>query len=200
MNSPVRPCPAAANFRESLMNDTALDLDLRDAVRTIPDYPKPGIMFRDITTLLGNARAFRRTVDELVQPWAGSKIDKIAGIEARGFILGGAVAHQVSAGFVPIRKKGKLPHKRVSMTYALEYGEDVIEMHADALVSGERVVLVDDLIATGGTAEAAVKLLRQLGAEVLAACFVIDLPELGGAKKLRALGVPVRTLIAFEGH
>ena len=176
------------------------DQDIKSTVRTIPDYPKPGIMFRDITTLLGNARAFRRTVDELVQPWAGSKIDKIAGIEARGFILGGAVAHQVSAGFVPIRKKGKLPHKRVSMTYALEYGEDVIEMHADALVSGERVVLVDDLIATGGTAEAAVKLLRQLGAEVLAACFVIDLPELGGAKKLRALGVPVRTLIAFEGH
>src|SRR5438445_9572577 len=108
--------------------------DLRDSVRSIPDYPKPGIVFRDITTLLGNARAFRRTVDELVQPWAGSKIDKVAGIEARGFILGGAVAHQVSAGFVPIRKKGKLPHARVSMTYALEYGEDVIEMHADALV------------------------------------------------------------------
>ena len=184
----------------SNMNAADLETDLRSAIRSIPDYPKPGIMFRDITTLLGNARAFRRTVDELVQPWAGSKIDKIAGIEARGFILGGAVAHQVSAGFVPIRKKGKLPHKRVSMTYALEYGEDVIEMHADALVSGERVVLVDDLIATGGTAEAAVKLLRQLGAEVLAACFVIDLPELGGAKKLRALGVPVRTLIAFEGH
>jgi adenine phosphoribosyltransferase len=182
------------------MNVSDLDLDLRDAIRTIPDYPKKGVMFRDITTLLGNARAFRRTVDELVQPWAGSKIDKVAGIEARGFILGGAVAHQVSAGFVPIRKKGKLPHKRVSVTYALEYGEDVIEMHADALVAGERVVLVDDLIATGGTAEAAVKLLRQLGAEVLAACFVIDLPELGGAAKLRALGVPVRTLIAFEGH
>jgi len=191
---------AAGNSSETLMNATDLDLDLRDAVRSIPDYPKKGVMFRDITTLLGNARAFRRTVDELVQPWAGSKIDKVAGIEARGFILGGAVAHQVSAGFVPIRKKGKLPHKRVSMTYALEYGEDVIEMHADALVSGERVVLVDDLIATGGTAEAAVKLLRQLGAEVLAACFVIDLPELGGAAKLRALGVPVRTLIAFEGH
>ena len=182
------------------MASPTLEFDLRASIRNIPDYPKPGIMFRDITTLLGNARAFRRAVDELVQPWAGSKIDKVAGIEARGFILGGAVAHQVSAGFVPIRKKGKLPHKRVSMTYALEYGEDVIEMHADALVSGERVVLVDDLIATGGTAEAAVKLLRQLGAEVLAACFVIDLPELGGAKKLRALGVPVRTLIAFEGH
>jgi adenine phosphoribosyltransferase len=182
------------------MDSPTLDLALRDAIRTIADYPKPGIMFRDITTLLGNARAFRRTVDELVQPWAGMKIDKVAGIEARGFILGGAVAHQVSAGFVPIRKKGKLPHKRVSVTYALEYGEDVIEMHADALVAGERVVLVDDLIATGGTAEAAVKLLRQLGAEVLAACFVIDLPDLGGAAKLRALGVPVRTLIAFEGH
>jgi len=173
---------------------------LLSSIRTIPDYPKPGILFRDITTLLGNARAFRRTVDELVQPWAGMKIDKVAGIEARGFILGGAVAHQVSAGFVPIRKKGKLPHKRVSVAYALEYGEDMIEMHADALVAGERVVLVDDLIATGGTAEAAVKLLRQLGAEVLAACFVIDLPALGGAERLRKLDVPVRTLISFEGH
>ena len=182
------------------MNTLETNLDLSHAIRTIPDYPKPGVMFRDITTLLGNARAFRRAVDELVQPWAGMKIDKVAGIEARGFILGGAVAHQVSAGFVPIRKKGKLPHKRVSMTYALEYGEDVIEVHADALVHGERVVLVDDLIATGGTAEAAVKLLRQLGAEVLAGCFVIDLPDLGGAEKLRGLGVPVRTLMSFGGH
>ncbi len=182
------------------MNSPTVRNELTDSIRSIPDYPKPGIIFRDITTLLGNARAFRRAVDELVQPWAGSKIDKVAGIEARGFILGGAVAHQVSAGFVPIRKKGKLPHKRVSMTYALEYGEDVIEMHADALVAGEKVVLVDDLIATGGTAEAAIKLLHQLGAEVLAACFVIDLPELGGAERLRKLGVPVRTLIAFEGH
>src|ERR1700686_2041200 len=176
------------------------ETDLRAAIRSIPDYPKPGILFRDITTLLGDARSFRRAVDELVQPWAGMKIDKVAGIEARGFILGGAVAHQVSAGFVPIRKKGKLPHKRVSVAYALEYGEDQIQMHSDALVAGERVVLVDDLIATGGTAEAAVKLLRQLGANVLAACFVIDLPELGGAERLRKLDVPVRTLISFEGH
>ena len=182
------------------MSSADVESDLRDAIRSIPDYPKPGIIFRDITTLLGNARAFRRAVDELVQPWAGMKIDKIAGIEARGFILGGAVAHQVSAGFVPIRKKGKLPHKRVSVTYALEYGEDEIEMHADALVAGERVVLVDDLIATGGTAEAAVKLLRQLDGEVVAACFVIDLPALGGAEKLRKLGVPVQTLMSFEGH
>jgi adenine phosphoribosyltransferase len=182
------------------MTAPAIENALQDTIRSIPDYPKPGIIFRDITTLLGNARAFRRTVDELVQPWAGLKIDKVAGIEARGFILGGAVAHQVSAGFVPIRKKGKLPHKRVSVAYALEYGEDVIEMHADALVAGERVVLVDDLIATGGTAEAAVKLLRQLGANVLAACFVIDLPDLGGAEKLRKLDVPVRTLVSFSGH
>ena len=174
--------------------------DLKATVRAIPDYPKPGIIFRDITTLLGNAWAFRRAVDELVQPWAGSKIDKVAGMEARGFILGGAVAHQVSAGFIPIRKKGKLPHKRVSIAYSLEYGLDEMEMHADAVKPGERVILVDDLIATGGTAEGAVKLLRQIGAEVVAACFVIDLPELGGAAKLRAMNVPVRTLMAFDGH
>jgi adenine phosphoribosyltransferase len=174
--------------------------DLKAAIRSIPDYPKPGIVFRDITTLLGDARAFRRAVDELVQPWAGSKIDKVAGIEARGFILGGAVAHQVSAGFIPIRKKGKLPHKRVSIAYSLEYGLDEIEMHEDAVVTGDRVILVDDLIATGGTAEGAVKLLRQMGGQVVAACFVIDLPQLGGAEKIRQLGVPVRTLISFEGH
>jgi adenine phosphoribosyltransferase len=174
--------------------------DLRAAIRTIPDHPKPGILFRDITTLLGDARAFRRAVDELVHPWAGTKIDKVAGIEARGFILGGAIAHQLSAGFVPIRKKGKLPHNKVTIGYSLEYGIDEMEMHEDAVSPGERVVLVDDLIATGGTAEAAVKLLQQLGADVVVACFVIDLPDLGGAKKIEALGVPVRTLIALEGH
>ena len=182
------------------MASPELENDLKAAVRSIPDYPKPGIIFRDITTLLGDARAFRRTVDELVQPWAGSKIDKVAVIEARGFILGGAVAHQVSAGFIPIRKKGKLPHKRVSIAYSLEYGLDEMEMHEDAVVRGDRVILVDDLIATGGTAEGAVKLLRQMGAQVVAACFVIDLPDLGGAEKLRKLEVPVRTLITFEGH
>ncbi len=175
------------------------DTDLAAAIRTIADYPKPGIQFRDITTLLGNARAFRRAIDELVQPWAGAKIDKVAGIEARGFIVGGAVAHQLSAGFVPIRKKGKLPHQTVRMAYALEYGEDEMEMHVDAIAPGERVILVDDLIATGGTAEGAVKLLRNIGAKVEAACFIIDLPDLGGADKLRAMDVPVRTLIAFKG-
>src|SRR3954454_19572674 len=177
-----------------------LEHDLKATVRTIPDYPKKGILFRDITTLLADARAFRRAVDELVQPWAGAKIEKVAGIEARGFILGGAVAHQLSAGFVPIRKKGKLPHKRVSIAYSLEYGLDEMEMHEDAVAKGERVILVDDLIATGGTAEGVGRLLKPQGVGVLAACFIIDLPELGGADKIRKLGVPVRTLISFEGH
>jgi len=173
---------------------------LADAIRSIPDYPKPGIVFRDITTLLGDARAFRRAVDELVQPWAGLKIDQVAGIEARGFILGGAVAHQLSAGFIPIRKKGKLPRDTVSVAYSLEYGLDEMEMHKDAIQPSEKVILIDDLIATGGTAEAAVKLLQDLGAEVVAAVFVIDLPELGGAAKVEALDVPVRTLVSFDGH
>jgi adenine phosphoribosyltransferase len=174
--------------------------DLKATIRTIPDYPKPGIMFRDITTLLGDARAFRRAIDELVQPWAGTKVDKVAGMEARGFILGGAVAHQLSTGFVPIRKKGKLPFTKVTIGYSLEYGIDEMEMHEDAVAPGEKVILIDDLIATGGTAEGAVKLLQKIGADVIAACFVIDLPELGGAKKIEALGVPVRTLIEFSGH
>src|ERR1700740_855322 len=145
---------------------TSLDFenDLKAAIRSIPDYPKPGIMFRDITTLLGNARAFRRAVDELVQPWAGGKIDKVAGIEARGFILGGAIAHQVSCGLTPIRKKGKLPFKRVSIGYSLEYGIDEMEMHEDALVDGERVILVDDLVATGGAAGAGGALSQTSGA------------------------------------
>lgn len=173
---------------------------LINSIRSIPDYPKPGIIFRDITTLLGDARAFRRAIDELVQPYAGLKIDKIAGMEARGFILGGAVAHQLSAGFVPIRKKGKLPHETVRIAYSLEYGVDEMEIHMDAVKPGEKVILVDDLIATGGTAVGAVQLLRQIGADVVSACFVIDLPELGGRKKLEALGVEVRTLVEFEGH
>jgi adenine phosphoribosyltransferase len=175
-------------------------MDLADAIRTIPDYPKAGIMFRDITTLLGDARAFRRAIDELVQPLAGLKIDKIAGIEARGFILGGAIAHQLSAGFVPLRKKGKLPHKTRSVTYDLEYGVDEMEIHLDAVTPGERVVLIDDLIATGGTALAAVDLLTQSGAHLVSAGFIVDLPELGGADRLRAAGVSVSALVSFSGH
>lgn len=174
--------------------------DFAAAIRTIADYPRPGILFRDITTLLGDARAFRGAVDELVEPWAGAKIDKVVGIEARGFILGGAVAHQLCAGFVPVRKKGKLPHRTVRMAYALEYGEDEMEVHVDAVAAGERVLLVDDLIATGGTAIGAVKLLQSLGAQVAAACFVVDLPDLGGAGLLRQMGVQVRALVSFPGH
>ena len=174
--------------------------ELAHTIRTIPDYPRPGIMFRDITTMLGDARAFGFAVDALVAPWAGDEIDVVAGVEARGFILGGAVAHQLRAGFAPIRKKGKLPHAVVSVAYSLEYGLDEMELHQDALSPGQRVLLVDDLIATGGTALAAVKLLRMLGAEVVAACFVIDLPDLGGARRLEAEGVPARSLLAFPGH
>ncbi|WP_430910422.1 adenine phosphoribosyltransferase [Methylobacterium sp. sgz302541] len=173
---------------------------LKDSIRSIEDYPKPGIVFRDITTLLSDPRSFRRAVDSLVHPFAGGRIDQVAGIEARGFILGGAVAHQLSSGFVPIRKKGKLPHKTVSMAYALEYGTDEIEIHVDAVKPGDKVLLVDDLIATGGTAIAAVNLLRRIGADVVAACFVIDLPDIGGASRLRDLGVTVRTLMEFDGH
>jgi adenine phosphoribosyltransferase len=175
-------------------------MNLADTIRTIPDYPKPGIMFRDITTLLGDPRAFRHAVDALVEPFRWHKIDKIAGIEARGFILGGAIAHQLQAGFIPLRKKGKLPHKTYAVEYALEYGMDSIEVHRDACGPGERVMLIDDLIATGGTAIAALELLRQTGAEVVAAGFIIDLPDLGGAERLRALDVPVTTLVEFEGH
>ena len=171
-----------------------------DAIRTIPDYPKPGILFRDVTTLLSNADAFRAAVDGLVAPYAGARVDQVAGIEARGFILGGALSHQLGAGFVPIRKKGKLPHATIRVAYSLEYGVDEMEMHRDAIRPGERVLLTDDLIATGGTAEGAVKLLRELGAEIVAACFVIDLPDLGGRRKLESLGVEVRTLVEFAGH
>jgi adenine phosphoribosyltransferase len=175
-------------------------MDFSTVIRTIPDYPKPGIMFRDITTLLGNPRAFRRAVDELVQPYAGVRIDKVAGIEARGFILGGAVAHQLSVGFVPVRKKGKLPYTVMGEDYDLEYGKDRVEIHSDAVKHGDHVLVVDDLIATGGTCFAAIKLLERAGARVIGASFVIDLPELGGADKIRALGKEVIALVEFGGH
>jgi adenine phosphoribosyltransferase len=174
--------------------------DIKRYIRTIPDYPRPGIMFRDITTLLANLHAFRAAVDELVWPFLKSDIDYIAGIEARGFILGGAVAHVLGRGFVPLRKKGKLPSRVIGQEYSLEYGVDTIEIHADAIKQGDRVLLVDDLVATGGTANAAIDLLRRSGGDLIAAAFVIDLPELGGAQKLRNKGVKVHTLVSFEGH
>ena len=179
--------------------DLTTDFDLKDLVRTIPDYPKPGIMFRDITTLLGHANGFRACVDQLVMPFTNRRVESIAGIEARGFILGGAVADRLHCGFVPIRKKGKLPAKAIGQDYELEYGIDVIEIHEDAISSGEPVLLVDDLIATGGTAEAAVKLLRKLNADVVGATFVIDLPDLGGSTRLAGLGVECHSLMSFAG-
>jgi adenine phosphoribosyltransferase len=175
-------------------------VDLKDAIRTVPDYPKPGVMFRDITTLLGNPRALRVAIDRLVEPYVGAGIDKVAGIEARGFVLGGAVAHQLSVGFAPVRKKGKLPWRTLRQEYQLEYGVDSVEMHEDALAPGEKVLIIDDLIATGGTALAAVKLIEGLGATVVGASFVIDLPDLGGMQKLRDLGLRTEALCAFEGH
>jgi adenine phosphoribosyltransferase len=177
-----------------------MKFDLASAIRTIPDYPKPGIMFRDVTTLMGDARAFRTTIDLMVQPFAGVRIDKVAGIEARGFIIGGAIAHQLSIGFVPIRKKGKLPFKTIQQSYELEYGTDVVEIHEDAVKPGENVLIVDDLIATGGTCEAGIKLIERAGGKVIGCSFIVDLPELGGRKRIEAMGQSVLTLIDFDGH
>lgn len=169
-------------------------------IRTIPDYPKPGIMFRDVTTLLKDPVGLRITVNELVNRYSGIKIDKVAGIEARGFILGAPLAYMLGVGFVPIRKKGKLPAETVSQEYALEYGTDVIEIHRDAITKGDRVLLVDDLIATGGTAEAAIALIQILGGDIVECSFVVDLPELGGRQRLESLGQKVFTLCEFEGE
>jgi adenine phosphoribosyltransferase len=174
--------------------------DIRDYIRTIADFPKEGIMFRDVTTLFGDPRGFRMAIDRMLHPWAGQRIDKVAGLEARGFILGGAIAHQLSIGFVPIRKKGKLPHATIAEAYELEYGEAVMEVHDDAVEAGERVLIVDDLIATGGTAIAGVRLIERLGGAVAGCAFLVDLPDLGGTGRLRAMGIAVNALCAFEGH
>ncbi|MEM1045814.1 MAG: adenine phosphoribosyltransferase [Pseudomonadota bacterium] len=174
-------------------------VDLESYVRTIPDYPKPGIMFRDITTLIADPVGFRASVDGLLVPFLTMDIDHVAGIEARGFILGGAVAHELGRGFVPIRKKGKLPWKTIDQDYQLEYGVDTIEIHEDAIKPGEKVLVIDDLIATGGTANAAIELIRRSGGKVVAAAFVIDLPDLGGTRRLEEAGVRVHTLMEFEG-
>ncbi len=175
-------------------------LDLKTLVRAVPDYPKEGILFRDITTLIEHADGFRQTITELAEPYRGQAVTHIAGIEARGFIFGAALAIELGAGFVPVRKKGKLPGNTIGQNYALEYGVDTIEIHADVLGPEHKVVVCDDLIATGGTAIAAASLLRRTGATVDKACFVIDLIDLGGADKLRAMGVSVFKLIDFEGH
>lgn len=175
-------------------------MDLKQTIRAIPDYPKPGIMFRDVTTLMGDPTAFAASITQLQAALAGYDVDKVAGIEARGFVFGAALAAAMGCGFVPVRKKGKLPGATRSRAYALEYGEDCLEIHDDAVMADERVVLVDDLLATGGTAEAAADLLAEAGARVDAIAFVVDLPELGGKTRLLARGVDVITLVEFEGH
>ncbi len=173
--------------------------DIKRYIRTIPDYPKKGVQFRDITTLMSDPHGFRASIDELMWPFLAMDIDFVVGIEARGFILGGAVAHELGRGFIPIRKKGKLPFKTIGKDYSLEYGVDRVEIHSDAIKPGDKILLIDDLIATGGTAVAAADLLDESGAEIVAAAFIVDLPDLGGAKKLRAKNVKVHTLVEFEG-
>jgi len=172
---------------------------VKDYIRTIVDFPHEGIMFRDVTTLFSDPRGFRMAVDQMLHPYAGQRIDKVVGLEARGFILGGAIAHQLGTGFVPIRKKGKLPGATISQAYKLEYGEAIVEIHDDAITAGERILLVDDLLATGGTAEAGIKLVERLGGEIISCSFIIDLPALGGRKKLEAMGMDVQILCEFDG-
>ena len=175
-------------------------MSINNLIRTIPGYPKPGIMFRDITTLIKDPIGLRLVVREFCAHYAGLKIDKIAGIEARGFIFGATVAYELGVGFIPIRKKGKLPAETIGCDYALEYGKDRIEIHTDAILNGDSILLIDDLIATGGTAEAAVKLINKCGGAVVGCGFVVDLPELGGRKLLESMGVCVFSLTEFEGH
>lgn len=172
---------------------------VRDYIRTIVDFPHEGILFRDVTTLFASPRGFRMAIDQLLHPYAGQAIDKVVGLEARGFIIGGAIAHQLSIGFVPIRKKGKLPGTVISEDYQLEYGEAVVELHDDAIEPGERILLVDDLLATGGTAAAGISLIERLGGNIIGCAFIIDLPDLGGRKKIEAMGMDVHALCAFDG-
>jgi adenine phosphoribosyltransferase len=188
-----------ANLRRDFVGEVSLS-DLKGLIRTIPDYPKPGIMFRDVTTLLGDAQGFKAAIAQMAEPFRTQPVDAVVGIEARGFILGGAIADRLGCGFVPIRKKGKLPWKTIGQEYTLEYGVDVIEMHEDAIRKGERILIVDDLIATGGTAEAAAKLVTRSGGTIVGATFIIDLPDLGGVKLLKNQGIACHALVAFEGH
>ena len=175
-------------------------MPIKSRIRTIPHYPKQGIMFRDITTLLKDPVGLRLTIDDIVKRYRGRKVSKVAGIESRGFIIGAPVAYLLGVGFIPIRKKGKLPGETIGHDYELEYGADRIEIHTDAIAKGERILLVDDLIATGGTAEAAATLIRKMGGEIIECCFVVDLPDIGGRERLEKLGLKVFTLCGFEGE
>lgn len=184
----------------ALFNIENIHMQIKSLIRTVPHYPKQGVMFRDITTLLKDAVGFRLMIDELVKRYAGMKIDRVAGIEARGFIVGAALAYELEVGFVPVRKKGKLPAQTLSHEYDLEYGTDCVEIHLDAIQSGERILLIDDLLATGGTAEAAIILIEKIGGKIVECGFVIDLPDLGGRQRLEKLGHSVHALTEFSGH
>ena len=173
---------------------------IKDLIRTIPDFPIPGIMFRDVTSLFDNAKGFGECIEKLVEPYRSTKIDKIIGLEARGFIIGGAIARELECGFVPIRKVGKLPGKTITQDYELEYGKATLEIHEDAISAGDKILIVDDLLATGGTAEAGISLVEKLGGEILACAFIINLPDLGGSKKLKNLGISQHILCEFSGH
>ena len=173
---------------------------IKSSIRTIPDYPKAGVQFRDITTLLENPTALRMTIDAIVHRYMGQNITAVAGIEARGFIFGTVVAYELGASFITVRKAGKLPGETVSQAYQLEYGEDSIEIHKDCIKPGDRILLIDDLIATGGTAAAAIKLIRKLDGKIIESCFIVDLPDLGGSKYLTSeLDCPCFSLCEFEG-
>ena len=196
----------APDPRDLAVNRAALDAAMspgdyiRSHIRTVPDWPAPGVQFRDITPLLANPRVFRVLIDQFVHRYFDARPDAIAGLDARGFIIGAVVAYELNRGFVPIRKKGKLPFTTVEETYELEYGSATVEMHTDAVKPGDRVVLIDDLIATGGTMMAGRRLLERMGAQVIEGAAIVDLPELGGSQRLRESGLDVFTLVGFEGH
>ena len=173
--------------------------NVQDYIRTIVDFPHEGILFRDVTTLFADPKGFRMAIDQMLHPYVGEQIDKVVGLEARGFILGGVIAHQLGTGLVLIRKTGKLPAATISQQYTLEYGQAVMELHDDAITAGERILIVDDLLATGGTAEAGISLIERLGGEIVGCSFIVDLPDLGGRAKLEKMGMAVRALCAYEG-
>lgn len=178
--------------------DTMPDKSIRDLIRTIPDFPSPGVMFRDVTTLFADPKGLNMTIEQIAAPYADQRIHKVVGLEARGFIVAGAVAYRLGAGFAPARKAGKLPGALISQSYKLEYGEATLELHDDAIEPGEKVLIVDDLLATGGTAEAGITLVEKLGARIIGCAFVVDLPDLGGRARLEAMGMNLHTLCSFQ--
>ena len=198
---PIKEKAPAIWYLNHLNEQKALDMSsIKDLIRTIPDFPIEGIMFRDVTTLFDDAKGFQECIDRLAEPYKKANVDKVIGLEARGFIIGGAIAKELECGFIPIRKEGKLPSKKIAQDYELEYGKATLEIHEDALSAGDKVLIVDDLLATGGTAEAGIALVEKLGGEILGCSFIVNLPDLGGSKKLEKMGVSTHILCEFEGN